>query len=82
MKLPEHKMVNTGFPLGYIECEKDCLRCAVNKVIDLVKPYLDHKADCLSYRSNYIDALMDGQMVERECNCGVDELLKELEETE
>lgn len=47
--------------------------------IERVKPYLNHKGDCLIYRDNYLEALMGGEDVERECNCGIEALKAELE---
>lgn len=67
MILPEHIKHNCDYDdcPSADKCEFDCPRCAVDKVIDLIKPYLSH---CI-----YCEYPIDP------CSCGLIKLLKELE---
>jgi len=79
MKLPEHNKDchrtedcprpddDSCHGCQFYKCvPENCPRCAVDGVIDLIKPYMRHKFGC---RYNF-----GGK-----CDCGLDELLKELE---
>ena len=71
MRLTEEQMIQSR-----IETAVDA---ALKEQMERVKPYLNHKGDCLIYRDNYLEALMGGEDVERECNCGIEALKAELE---
>ena len=74
-----HSMVGKCEPAGV--CEPDCPACLVIKTLKQAEPYLNHKEDCLEYRHNYISALMNSkdpnEKIERECNCGFEQLTGE-----
>jgi len=71
MRLTEEQMIQSRIETAVSE--------ALKEQMERVKPYLNHKGDCLIYRDNYLEALMGGEDVERECNCGIEALKAELE---